>query len=96
MNLTTSYDYRKHTLLWHNALAHPLVYGTMRMALLAYLRHLKAVRESGCENAYNHYVVLYGDQPAFKRWVALHPIEWQRFADWFDSYNPADGECAYF
>ena len=61
-----------------------------------YLRHLKAVRESGCENAYNHYVVLYGDQPAFKRWVALHPIEWQRFADWFDSYNPADGECAYF
>ena len=39
--LTTSYDYRKHTLLWHNALAHPLVYGTMRMALLAYLRHLK-------------------------------------------------------
>lgn len=50
-----------------------------------YLRHLKAVRESGCENAYNHYVVLYGDQPAFKRWVALHPIEWQRFADWFDS-----------
>ena len=29
-----------------------------------YLRHLKAVRESGCENAYNHYVVLYGDQPA--------------------------------
>ena len=61
-----------------------------------YLRHLKAVRESGCENAYNHYVALYGDQPAFKRWVALHPIEWQRFADWFDSYNPADGECAYF
>lgn len=61
-----------------------------------YLRHLKAVRESGCENAYNHYVVLYCDQPAFKRWVALHPIEWQRFADWFDSYNPADGECAYF
>ena len=52
--------------------------------------------ESGCENAYNHYVVLYGDQPAFKRWVALHPIEWQRFADWFDSYNPTDGEWAYF
>lgn len=67
-----------------------------RKDLQIYLRHLKAVRESGCENAYNHYVVLYGDQPAFKRWVALHPIEWQRFADWFDSYNPADGECAYF
>ena len=41
MYLTTSYDYCKHALLWHYALAHPLVYSTMRMALLAYLRHLK-------------------------------------------------------
>ena len=60
------------------------------------LLHLRAVRASGCENAYNHYIVLYGDQPAFKRWVALHPIEWQQFADWYDGYNPANGDCAYF
>ena len=40
MYLTTSYNYCKHALLWHYALAHPLVYSTMRMALLAYLRHL--------------------------------------------------------
>ena len=41
MNLTASYNYCKHALLWHNALAHPLVDSTMRMTLLAYLCHLK-------------------------------------------------------
>lgn len=57
-----------------------------------YLLHLRAVRASGCENAYNHYLLLAADAAALRNWVALNPIEWQKFVDWFSGYDATDGD----
>lgn len=57
-------------------------------ASLTYMTHLQAVRNSGCENAYNHLIVLGNDNDRLSGWATSHPYEWNTFADWFNGYTP--------
>lgn len=60
-----------------------------------YVMHLLAVRASGHENAYNHFVTMGYDAPALSKWANSHPFEWNRFADWLNSYVPDLGNGEY-
>ncbi len=61
-----------------------------------YLLHLQAVRASGCENAYNHYLLLLSEPEELGKWQDAHPIEWKNFATWFGSYTPVRGSGDFF
>lgn len=60
-----------------------------------YVKHLLAVRTSGHEEAYNHFVTMGYDAPALSKWANSHPFEWNRFADWLNSYIPDMGNGEY-
>ena len=53
-----------------------------------YVKHLTAVKASGCENAYNHYLLLTGRPDELNKWKQANPFEWQTFKEWFDEYIP--------
>lgn len=53
-----------------------------------YVKHLTAVKASGCENAYNHYLLLTGRPDELNKWKQANPFEWQIFKEWFDEYIP--------
>ena len=60
-----------------------------------YVKHLLAVRASGYEDAYNHFVTMGYDAPALSKWANSHPFEWNRFADWLNAYIPDMGDGEY-
>ena len=60
-----------------------------------YVKHLLAVRASGYENAYNHFVTMGCDAAALSKWANSHPFEWNRFADWLNAYTPDMGDGTY-
>ena len=60
-----------------------------------YVKHLLAVRASGYEDAYNHFVTMGCDAPALSKWANSHPFEWNRFADWLNAYIPDMGDGEY-
>lgn len=60
-----------------------------------FILHLKAVRASGVENAYHHYIVLGLGSKELNDWMQTHPVEWNNFADWIDGYTPYLGNGTY-
>jgi hypothetical protein len=45
------------------------------------------IAKAGCIEAYNHWLLLQGDQNSFNTWRAQNPAKWQDFLKWF-SANP--------
>lgn len=43
----------------------------------------KNVKEAGHFEAYNHWVLIKGDEDAFLKWKSTHEDEWENFAKWF-------------
>ena len=41
------------------------------------------VKEAGHFEAYNHWVLIKGDEDAFLKWKSTHEDEWENFAKWF-------------
>ncbi len=68
----------------------------LQNSLNPYILHLEAVRASGCENAYNHYLLLLSEPEELGKWQDTHPIEWKNFATWFGSYTPVRGSGGFF
>jgi len=47
----------------------------------------KRIKDSGNFEAYNHWLLMMGDQDAFKIWQAANQDKWTNFVKWFIS-NP--------
>lgn len=60
-----------------------------------YVKHLIAVKTSGCENAYNHYLLLNGRPNELNKWIQSNPFEWEAFKDWFQKYKPDMGDGSF-
>ncbi len=53
-----------------------------------YKKHLRAVRESGTEDAYIRLVVAASDVSYLNQWAKQNGMVWNQFADWINSYKP--------
>ena len=57
-------------------------------ANVPYKRHLKAVRESGAEDAYLRLTIAASDVSYLNKWAQENGMVWNQFADWINSYKP--------
>ncbi|MGH1337294.1 MAG: tetratricopeptide repeat protein [Aureispira sp.] len=52
-------------------------------------QYQKLLQEKGHFNAYSHWILMKGDEPAFGAWLQKHEEEWEAFLTWF-SENPLE------
>lgn len=52
-------------------------------------QYQKLLQEKGHFEAYSHWILMKGDEPAFGVWLKDHEAEWEAFIEWF-SENPME------
>ncbi len=59
-------------------------------------RFQKSLKEQGHFEAYNHWVLMKGNEPAFGAWLKDHETEWEAFTNWFSDHPISLTEENYF